>query len=69
LSYRPDLEYEARLRAHTTSRDLAALTALLDGDGLFELPTETADSGDDFMVDFGLDRILDGVQTLIDGRR
>lgn len=67
---RADLEYENQLRLLSRDRDLPALAAMLAEDGeLFGLPADaiTAD-GDDFMVDFGLDRILDGVQALCDRR-
>ncbi|ADD44405.1 TetR/AcrR family transcriptional regulator [Stackebrandtia nassauensis] len=66
---RPDLEYESQLRTLTAHRDLPALTEMLATGDIFTLPSDTpTDDGDDFMVDFGLERILDGIQALITRR-
>lgn len=68
-SERADLEYENQLRQLSEGRDLPALHAILAEDELFGLPPDSVtEDGDDFMVDFGLERILDGIGALCDRR-
>lgn len=60
--------YERQLRAVVPTGGLPALRKLVE-DGLFAAPPSMPVGGeDDFLVDFGLERILDGVQALIDSR-
>jgi AcrR family transcriptional regulator len=57
--------YESGLRRFATAERFPALHALLQ-DGLFSGPaTMAAGDEDDFMLDFGLQRLLDGVGALI----
>ncbi len=60
--------YERQLRGVVRADRLPALHGLLE-DGLFAAPPSMPAGGeDDFMLDFGLERILDGVQALIQSR-
>ena len=66
LDERADLSFEAGLRHLTSPERLPALHALATSGQLFAMPAAaTSDDGDQFMVDFGLDRILDGIEALI----
>jgi AcrR family transcriptional regulator len=60
--------YVRQLRAVVSADRLPALWQLLE-EGLFVAPPSMPVGGeDDFMVDYGLERILDGIQALIDAR-
>jgi AcrR family transcriptional regulator len=68
----PDQEwpaYEHGLRRFVTAENLPALHQLI-ADGLFDAPAEamSAEEGDEFIVEFGLQRILDGIEALISRR-
>jgi hypothetical protein len=60
--------YERQLRAVVPADRLPALHALMEA-GLFAAPPSMPAGGEDvFLVDYGLERILDGIQSLIDSR-
>ncbi len=59
--------YAAGLVQLVSALPLPHLRSLID-DGLFEMPPGEARDEDSFMVDFGLERILDGIAALIDRR-
>ncbi|SMY13089.1 TetR/AcrR family transcriptional regulator [Brevibacterium jeotgali] len=62
------VDYEAALRHLVDPARLPALSAVLD-EGLFTPPpNDTTADGDSFMLDFGLHRILDGIERLMDSR-
>lgn len=62
-------DYEAALRHVVDPQKLPALSGLLD-EGLFTPPPASeVEDGDTFMLDFGLHRILDGLDHLMSSRR
>lgn len=64
-----DVVYEAALRHLIDPARLPALSAVLD-EGTFTPPHDSrVVDGDDFMLDFGLHRILDGLERLMESRR
>lgn len=62
------VDYEAALRHLVDPARLPALSAVLD-EGLFTPPQDDIGDGDAFMLDFGLHRILDGIERLMESRR
>lgn len=63
-----DRAYASALRELTDAKRFPGVTALLDA-GLFDAETDAdVDDGDDFMLRFGLDRILDGIEKLVTER-
>ncbi|WP_232661006.1 TetR/AcrR family transcriptional regulator [Pseudonocardia sp. TRM90224] len=65
-----DVDFEAGLRTLTGPDRLPAVHALVMSGRLFEMPAEaTSDDGDEFILDFGLGRILDGLEALIVKRK
>lgn len=66
---REHLDYEAALQELVGPDQLPAIHALISEGNLFDMPAEvTAAEADDFMPDFGLQRILDGIEALISKR-
>lgn len=65
-----DQTYQAGLREIVDPERFPALHGLVAAGSLFEFPTDSpTDDGDAFMLDFGLERILDGLEVLISKRR
>lgn len=61
-----DQEYEAALRHLLGVRPLPGLAGILERGGLFDFGgDEEPEDPDDFMVDYGLERILDGIEAYV----
>lgn len=68
---REHLSYEATLRDLADENRYPALHELLSTQSLFDMPKQDGEAetdGDTFMVEYGLERILDGIAVLIDQR-
>ncbi|MEJ3652079.1 TetR/AcrR family transcriptional regulator [Actinomycetes bacterium KLBMP 9759] len=65
-----DRDFEDGLRTLTGPDRLPAVHALVMSGRLFEMPSgATTADGDEFILDFGLERILDGLEALIVKRK
>ncbi|MFD0560573.1 TetR/AcrR family transcriptional regulator [Stackebrandtia endophytica] len=65
---REHLFYEAALRDLADRERFPALHELLATGSIFEMPGHP-DEGDRFMLEYGLERILDGIEVLVNRRR